>query len=117
MTFSTTRALALAAALVPGAAMAATPQRDSGWWVIVGSFPTEPAARMIHDLRRTEAAAARCGLRTFNDFSGKFRGFDPGYNVFVIGAYPSRAEAERIRATAKKCIPEAYVRWGQYAGE
>ena len=34
----------------------------------------------------TEAAAKRCGARTFNDLSLKFRGFTPGFNVFVVGA-------------------------------
>jgi hypothetical protein len=92
-------------------------QRDKGWWVVVGSFPTEPPARMTGDYERTNAAVARCGFRTFNDFSDKFRGFQPGYNVFVIGAYPSRAGAERVASKVRGCAPGAYVRYGEYLGE
>ena len=99
------------------ATAAAAQQRSAGWWVVVGSFPTEPPARMLNDLRRVEAAAARCGFRTFNDHSSKFSGFKPGYNVFVIGAYRSRADAEHVRAGVRSCFPTAYLRQGNYAGE
>ena len=71
---------------------------------------------MAGDRARVEAAAARCGFRTFNDFSEKF-GFAPGYNAFVIGAYPARGDADGIAAVVRKCIPDAYVKFGKYAGE
>jgi hypothetical protein len=107
-------AAALAAALISSA-----PGRelDKGWWVIVGSFPTEPAERMREDFDRINAAAAPCGRKTFNDFSGKFRGFAPGFNVFVIGAFATRREADGVAEAVSKCFPGAYVKYGDYAGE
>ena len=41
---------------------------------------------------RMNATARRCGVRLFNDFSGKFRSFNPSVNVFVIGAYVKYGE-------------------------
>jgi len=90
---------------------------DNGWWVIVASFPEEPWQRQSADLEATSRKAARCGLEVFNDRSGKFRGFAPGSNVFVIGAFPSKARAvERLRA-AQRCFPDAYVKQGRHLGE
>jgi hypothetical protein len=107
----------VAAAVIGMAAPGFARQLDKGWWVVVGSFPTEPAERMKSDFDRINAAVAPCGQKTFNDFSGKFRGFAPGFNVFVIGAFASRAEADRIALAVRKCIPGAYVKYGDYAGE
>ena len=42
-------------------------QRDAGWWVVVGSYPSTPPARQQGDLQRVSAAARRCGLRPIND--------------------------------------------------
>lgn len=91
--------------------------RDTGWWVVVGSFPSEPPQRQQGDLRRVSAAARRCGLRAFNDNSAKFTGFRPGLNVFVVGAHASRSEAEQTRAAALHCFPGAYLKYGRYLGE
>lgn len=110
--------LVLAAALVASTvAPAAARELNKGWWVIVGTFPTEPAERMQADFDRVNAAAAPCGHRIFNDFSGKFRGFAPGFNVFVIGAFASRREADGVAKAVAKCFPGAYVKHGDYAGE
>ncbi len=102
--------LGIAAAAIPSAAA----DLDKGWWIIVGSFPTEP---LRNDFDRMEATAARCGIRIFNDFSSKFRGFAPGYNVFVIGAFASRGEAEHHMRIARQCFAGAYLKYGEYAGE
>jgi hypothetical protein len=91
-------------------------QVDDGWWVIVGSFP-ETSERMEADFERVNAAAGRCGFATFNDFSGKFEGFAPGYNVFVIGAYASKADAEGVLRLVRPCVPDAYLKRGRYLGE
>src|SRR5258708_40281416 len=80
---------------------------DSGWWIIIGSFSAgTPISQDV------SLAAARCGLRAFNDLSVKFRGFQPGYNVSVVGPYGSRAEADTILVVARRCIPDSYVQYG-----
>jgi SPOR domain len=95
----------------------AVAQQASGWWVVIASFSAENTSAMAAEFEQVNAAAARCGLRAFNDFSAKFRGFRPGYNVFVIGPYPSHSDANNALATAKRCIPAAYVKYGEYLGE
>ncbi len=72
---------------------------------------------MQRDFETVNAAAAQCRVRTFNDFSGKFRGFAPGYNVFVLGAYAAQAEAERVAKAVRGCFEGAYVKYGEYLGE
>ena len=89
----------LASACFPALAL------DRGWWVVVASFPEEPWERQSADLAATTRKAARCGLKVFNDLSGKFRGFAPGSNVF-----------EQLRA-AQRCFPDAYVKQGRHLGE
>ena len=92
-------------------------ERAKGWWIIVGTFPTEPWQRQKTDYEWVQARAAPCGLRTFNDFSGKFRGFRPGYNVFVVGAFATKPIANVKLRHAKKCFPDAYVKYGEHLGE
>lgn len=57
------------------------------------------------------------GAQPFNDHSQKFRGFAPGFNVFVVGAYAGRGEADRKAADLRRCFPGAYVKFGAYLGE
>ena len=103
------------ASLVLGTAAFA--EQGTGWYVVVGSFPEDNTARMAGDVQRISATMAKCGLTTFNDFSGKFRGFRPGFNVFVVGPYPRQDDANATVAVAKKCMPDAYVKYGEYVGE
>lgn len=87
---------------------------DRGFWVIVGNFPQDeinPAAQ-----RRIESRAAHCGFETFNDFSFKF-GFNPGYMVFVLGAYATKSEAKAVLNAVRRCVPDAYIKQGAYSGE
>lgn len=108
------------ATLVVSVALAApgmAQELDDGWWVIVATYPTTPPERQQDDVARTTALAARCGAETFNDFSSKFKGFAPGYNVFVVGAYATSAEAKDKLETLKPCFPDAYVKRGRYLGE
>ncbi len=109
--------LVASAAFLCAANPAPAKNLDKGWWVIVASFPTEPYQRMQSDSEAVRAAAARCGVKTFNDFSGKFRGFAPGYNVFVLGAYPSKTHANDIANAVRRCFEGAYVKYGEYLGE
>jgi SPOR domain len=92
-------------------------QQASGWWVVIASFSAENTLAMAAEFQQVNAAAARCGLRVFNDFSAKFRGFRTGYNVFVIGPYPSRDAAIDALTVTKRCVPGAYVKYGEYLGE
>jgi len=92
-------------------------ERTQGWWVVVGSFPTEPWQRQQDDFNRMHSSAILCGLDVFNDFSGKFRGFRAGYNVFVLGAFEDESIARETLATARKCFPDPYVKYGEYLGE
>lgn len=109
--------LFILAALFVAAAPAPSLALDKGWWVIVGAFPAEPPERQKTDYDRMNAAAKPCRLPLFNDLSGKFRGFAPGLNVFVVGAYASKAQAQSKARAARRCFPGAYVKFGDYAGE
>lgn len=117
--FARAAAMALCLCILPlGGAQANTP--DSGWWVILGSIAAPNNSytpRVEAGVRRAEAAARRCGLRPFMDFSSKFRGFVPGYAVVVVGAYGSQSSARSVLAQARRCVPDAYIKRGGYAGE
>jgi hypothetical protein len=91
--------------------------RNKGWWVIVGTFPTDPWERQKKDSERMNAIALRCDAQLFNDFSQKFRGFSPGFNVFVVGAFDEKSEAEENLLKIKICFPDAYLKYGEYLGE
>lgn len=90
---------------------------DAGWWVVVGSFPTEPWQAQRDNSDRMQSAAAPCGLELFNDLSGKFRGFKAGYEVFVMGAFESKEIAFAHLRGVRRCFPGAYLKYGQYLGE
>jgi hypothetical protein len=84
---------------------------DTGWWVVLATVPAD------QDVRETVRKLENCALRPFSDFSSKFAGFAPGFQVVVDGAYATRSEAERVRSAASRCVPEAYVKWARYLGE
>lgn len=107
--------LVLSLAVTPAQA-----QGDSGWWVVLGSVASPdnnftPQTEVV--ARNIDAAARRCGLKPFQDFSSKFANFAPGYAVVVVGAYGSKARAGEALAKAKECLPDAYLKQGSYAGE
>lgn len=87
---------------------------DSGFWVVVGNMQQDETNPAVSS--RIHAKIGRCGFQAFNDFSSKF-GFVPGYIVFVLGAYASRAEAQAVLQQARRCVPDAYIKRGAYAGE
>ena len=106
------------AALVLGAPPVAAQPLYKGWWVVLESAPLEPYERQARDAQRIAAKARACGATTFNDLSGKFKGFAPGVNAFVVSsAFATREEAERKLATIRPCFPDAYLKQGEHLGE
>lgn len=96
----------------------ATNDRYDGWWVVLATGSDAPDRQSNGGLV-VDRIAARCGIRTFNDFSAKFVGFKPGYNAFVLlgSPYGSRDMAERNRRVVENCFPQAYVKKARYLGE
>lgn len=88
--------------------------QESGYWVVVGSLPESENDKGAYD--KIQQRISKCGFRAFNDFSSKF-GFKPGYNVFVLGPFATKAESQSALARAKYCTPDAYVKKGAYLGE
>ncbi|MBB4102426.1 SPOR domain-containing protein [Allorhizobium borbori] len=88
---------------------------DHGYWVVVGNMlPDQVIGGKTQNA--IQAKIGRCGYEPFNDFSFKF-GFKPGYITFVLGAYATKAEANAVLKSAKSCVPDAYIKYGAYAGE
>ena len=115
-----TLALLALAGPVQAQPMHGVPLADEGWWVVLGSFGNSGGSGS----RAADAAVARvrrqaqsCGESPFNDVSEKFSGFAPGFDVSVLGAYPTRARAEAARSRVGACVPGAYIRRARYAGE
>lgn len=93
---------------------------NSGWWVVLGSVETPDnnyTPQVESAVDGIEASARRCRLKPYHDFSSKFRGFSSGFTAVVVGAYASKTSAERVLARARKCLPDAYLQRGSYAGE
>lgn len=89
---------------------------ESRVWIVAGSFRNQGYADFQTDaVRKASAAVERCGLRAFNDFSGKF-GFAEGYDVVVVGPYKTRREANATLIRLKSCVPDAYIKQGRYNG-
>ncbi|MHC2019990.1 hypothetical protein [Methylobacterium sp. CM6247] len=91
---------------------------NSGWWVVLSTGSDSPH-RHENGGDWVDRIARKCGIRTFNDFSAKFVGFKPGYNVFVLlgSPYGSKQLADKNRELVKQCFPGSYVKFGQYLGE
>ena len=91
---------------------------QKGWWVVLGSFADpDLSSPQEEKIARVRTQAARCGFEAFNDFSNKFLGFAPGYDVVVLGAFPSKYRAEAVLNTVKPCVPGAYIKFARHAGE
>ncbi len=86
-------------------------RQDSGWWVVLATVPAD------QDVRAIVQDMEGCKLHPFNDFSSKFAGFAPGFQVVVDGAYGTQSEAESVRSAAMRCVPDAYVKQARYLGE
>ncbi|MBB3901405.1 hypothetical protein GGR33_000891 [Methylobacterium brachythecii] len=91
---------------------------DDGFWVVAGSFRNpDYADTQYAAIKQASAAVKRCGLEPFGDFSGKFAGFAEGFDVVVVGAYQTDAEAQIALAKLKPCVPQAFIKRGCYLGE
>jgi hypothetical protein len=114
---------ALAALITAALSSPPTPARadeDRGWWVVVGAVPASEdrmTSAAQSEARRIEAAARRCGVITFREFSSKFPLFTQNQLVVVAGSYPSRAIADAIASKTVPCIEGAYVRNSVYKRE
>jgi hypothetical protein len=99
-------------------ALAAGIESDTGWWVILGAFAdADLSSARDADITKLKADAARCGFEPFNDFSNKFHGFAPGYDVVTLGAFASKSKALDVRRAVERCVPGAYVKFGRHLGE
>ena len=91
---------------------------EAPWWIVVGSFSNPDSSNFqAKAVRAASAAIRRCGLEPFNDFSMKFAGFQPGYDVVVVGGYSSREDASAALALLRPCVPGAFVKAGRHLGE
>ena len=68
-------------------------------------------------LQHVDDVAVRCGLKAFHDLSDKFAGSRPGYVVVVAGPFVTREDADHMLQIAKKCVPDAFLRYREYAAE
>lgn len=88
---------------------------DAGYWVVLGSLSIEADKSLWEKSgRAVQANARRCGIDPFDDYSDKFDGFVPGYDVFVVGPFTTKGAALAVRDDARECIPDAYVKYGDY---
>lgn len=89
-----------------------------GWWVVLAKGPGTPD-RATNGGAIVDRSAAKCGIRSFNDFTDKFPGFEPGHNLHVLLGSPfgSKAVADNALKLATPCFPMAYVKHGSYLGE
>lgn len=88
-----------------------------GWWVVLGSFADpDLTSGNYKEIRSLHRAARRCNFSSFDDFSRKFTGFAPDFDVVVAGPY-SREESQSALRRIRLCVPDAYVKFGRYLGE
>jgi cell division septation protein DedD len=84
-------------------------QRSEGWFAVLGSFESRRGAH-----RRAES---RCLAYSGHDVyvlnSDDVEGFTPGLWVVVAGPHRSRSRADRIARELRRCVPDAYVRYGE----
>jgi hypothetical protein len=111
---------AMAAALLAAPAVAqedpGVDLPDEGWWVVVRTVPDDPAA--WDDTTAFADKVRACGIDAFGDFSAKFTNFRPGFVATVhMVPFTDKSEALAMLERAKRCVPDAYVKYGRYAGE
>ena len=87
-----------------------------GYWVIAASI--DVAANDFESAMADAVSGVEsCGYVPFSDLSAKFALFEPGYSVVVIGPFKVESSAELARERIKRCVADAYVKYGGYAGE
>jgi hypothetical protein len=95
----------------------ATPSRADSLFVVLANFDAEGGVATFSSAQSVIAAAAPCNADAWMEYSGKFRGFRPGFLVVVIGPIPMHLEAEAILRRVRPCAPGAYIRSGFHLGE
>lgn len=92
--------------------------QNEGWWIVVSTHQAD-SSRMGKEVMAAEARGRPCGLTVWNEWSGKFVGFRPGYHVIVLKGEPFAAleRAQAIVARARRCYPDAYAKHARYLGE
>jgi len=109
---------ALAAILTSASSPRAQTSFDGRWWIVVASFQNPDSnGNNVASIRRAARQVEACGVSAFNDWSWKFQGFQPGYDVVVVGGFRDKSAADRALARVLPCVPEAYVKAGRYRGE
>jgi len=98
-------------ALIAGSAFAA-PLR---WYVVMGSFRAESDGEQAALALREKVA--RCGIDASWEYTTKMPGLRPGFVATFTGPFPSRSAAERSLAFVRSCVPDAYVKQAEQAGE
>ena len=111
--------ITLVAILLSICTTASASELDSNWWIILANFKIcgSEACNSREHRAQIERQAQKCQLKIFNDFSMKFSGFSPGYEVYVVDEIFTLAKAQRALKNIKKCFPEAYIKYGDYSGE
>lgn len=89
---------------------------SEGWWIVLAARPTDGSSAPSDPAFDDRVRA--CGVDPFGDFSAKFAGFAPGVVVVVhMVPFPTKAAAAPMLKAARRCVPDAYLKWGRYAGE
>lgn len=93
--------------------------QDKGWWVILANFEIcgSEACNSREHRAQIERQAQKCQFKIFNDFSMKFSGFSPGYEVYVVDDVFTTTKAKTALKKIKKCFPDAYIKYSHYSGE
>lgn len=114
------RALLLSAILATLPSLAAAEE----WHVVLGSFDHEPGGwddAILEQGQQLEADLKACNLSPFWDWAIKFDGFndDGRGTVFIVYSPTSMTESEAagLLETATPCVPDAYIKAMNYAGE
>ncbi len=89
---------------------------SEGWWIVLAARATDGESAPFDPA--FDAHVRTCGVDPFGDFSAKFEGFSPGVVVVVhMVPFPTKAAAAPMLEAARRCVPDAYLKWGRYAGE
>ena len=117
MKFKFTFLIYLVIMTINNSALAAS--QDKGWWIILANFKIcgSEACNSREHRAQIERQADKCHLKIFNDFSMKFSGFSPGYEVYVVDEVFTKLKARIALKNVRNCFPDAYIKYGHYSGE
>ena len=117
MRFKFTFLIYLIIMTINNSALATTQDKD--WWIILANFKIcgSEACNSREHRAQIERQAQKCQFKIFNDFSMKFSGFSPGYEVYVVDEVFTKHKAQIALKNVKNCFPNAYIKHGIYIGE